>query len=90
VKWPDDYWPPTPEPPSAKAWDESVTQFKRDRAALKRLTTDPKIDLEARIPHGGKPSQTYLRAVLLAIDHSAYHVGELVLLRRLLGAWPPA
>jgi uncharacterized damage-inducible protein DinB len=89
MKWPDEYWPASPEPPSGKAWDESVAQFRRDRDAVKALSTDPKIDLAAQIPHGDKPSQTYLRSVLLVIDHNAYHVGELVLLRRLLGAWPP-
>jgi uncharacterized damage-inducible protein DinB len=89
MKWPDEYWPKTPEPPSPQAWDESVAAFVRDRDAVKALATDSTIDLAARIPHGDKPTQTYLRAVLLAIDHNAYHVGELVLLRRLLGAWPP-
>lgn len=89
MKWPDEYWPASPEPPSAKAWDESVIAFTRDRDAVKALAMDPKIDLAARIPHGEKPAQTYLRAVLLVLDHNAYHVGELVLLRRLLGAWPP-
>jgi len=89
LKWPDDYWPRSPEPPSAKAWDDSVAAFKRDREAVKTLATDKTVDLAARIPHGEKASQTYMRAVLLVIDHNAYHVGELVLLRRLLGAWPP-
>jgi uncharacterized damage-inducible protein DinB len=89
MKWPDEYWPKSPEPPSAKAWDESVAQFRRDRDGVKELATDPKIDLAARIPHGEKAAHTYLRAVLLVIDHNAYHVGELVTLRRLLGAWPP-
>src|SRR5262249_3190844 len=89
MKWPDEYWPASPEPASAGAWDESVAQFRRDRDAVKKLATDPKIDLAAPIPHGDKPAQTCLRAVLLVIDHNAYHVGELVLLRRLLGAWPP-
>jgi uncharacterized damage-inducible protein DinB len=88
MKWPDEYWPASPEPPDAAAWDRSVAQFRRDREAAKQLATDASIDLASRIPHGGKPSQTYLRAVLLILDHNAYHVGELVLLRRLLGAWP--
>jgi len=89
MKWPDEYWPASPEPPSAAAWDTSVAAFTRDRDAVKRLAADSKIDLAARIPHGDNPSQTYLRAVLLVIDHNAYHVAELVVLRRLLGAWPP-
>jgi DinB superfamily len=84
--WPDDYWPPTPAPPNAGAWDQSVAAFRRDRDALKALTIDPKIDLTDRIAHGS--GQTYVREVLLVLDHNAYHVAELVVLRRLLGAWP--
>jgi DinB superfamily len=86
ITWPDDYWPPSPAPPTAGAWDESVAAFRRDRDALKQLTTDSTIDLIDRIPHGS--GQTYLREVLLVLDHNAYHVAELVVLRRLLGAWP--
>jgi uncharacterized damage-inducible protein DinB len=89
IKWPDDYWPPSPEPPSAKAWDQSIAAFRRDRDEVKKLATDPSIDLAAKIPHGDKATQTYARAVLLVIDHNAYHLAELVVLRRLLGAWPP-
>jgi uncharacterized damage-inducible protein DinB len=89
MAWPEDYWPATPEPPSAKAWDESVAAFRRDRDAVKALASDARIDLTAKVPRGTKASQTYMRAVLLVIDHNAYHVAELVVLRRLLGAWPP-
>jgi hypothetical protein len=85
MSWPDDYWPRSPEPPSPSAWSQSVEQFKRDRAALERLARDPSVDLEARIPHG--TGQTYLRELLLAADHTAYHLGELIVVRRLLGAW---
>ena len=85
LKWPDDYWPASPEPPDAAAWDKSIAAFRRDRAAMKRLASDPKVKLEKRIPHGD--GQTYLREILLVIDHNAYHVAELVMLRRLLGAW---
>jgi hypothetical protein len=85
MSWPDDYWPRSPEPPSPSAWSQSVEQFKRDRAALQRLARDPSVDLEARIPHG--TGQTYLRELLLAADHTAYHLGELIVVRRLLGAW---
>jgi DinB family protein len=86
LTWPDEYWPPTPAPPTAAAWDESVAAFRRDRDALKLLTTDATIALTDRIPHGS--GQTYLREVLLVLDHNAYHVAELVVVRRLLGAWP--
>jgi hypothetical protein len=87
LKWPDDYWPPSASPPDSAAWDKSVLDFLRDRAALQTLSRDPKITLEARIPHGD--GQTYLRELLLAADHATYHIGELVVVRRLLGAWPP-
>ncbi|HEU0054036.1 MAG TPA: DinB family protein [Longimicrobium sp.] len=85
MRWPDDYWPSTPEPPSPDAWDRSVADFRADREALKRLAADPEIDLLAVVPHGD--DQTYLREILLVADHNAYHVGQLVAVRKLLGAW---
>jgi hypothetical protein len=85
LKWPDDYWPSSATPPSAAAWDESVAQFRTDRRALQQLAADVKVDLAARIPHGN--GQTYLRELVLAADHAAYHVGQLVLVRRMLGNW---
>jgi hypothetical protein len=85
--WPDDYWPSAESPPDSATWDKSVRDFLRDRAALQDLSRDPKVALEARIPHG--EGQTYLREILLVADHTAYHIGELVVVRRLLGAWPP-
>jgi DinB family protein len=86
MKWPDDYWPPTPAPPTARAWNQSIAAFRRDREELKNLATNPKVTLTKRIPHG--TGQTYLREILLVLDHNAYHVAELVVLRRLLRAWP--
>jgi len=85
TKWPDDYWPTTPHPPDADAWDKSVAAYIKDRESMKRLVGDTSTDLFARIPHG--TGQTYLREVLLVVDHGAYHVGQLVLVRRLLGIW---
>ncbi|HKP74983.1 MAG TPA: DinB family protein [Longimicrobiaceae bacterium] len=85
LRWPDDYGPPTPAPPSATAWAESVALVRADREALQAIATDESIDLAANIPHGS--GQTYLRELLLAADHMAYHVGQLVLVRQLLGAW---
>ena len=85
MEWPRDYWPPTPAPPSPSAWDESVGQFKRDRESLQQMASDPNIELTARIPHGN--GQTYMRELVLVADHSAYHVGQLVLVRQLLGIW---
>ena len=86
MAWPDDYWPKGPEPPSAAAWDGSIAAYRQDRDAMMRLAQDPAIDLFATIPHGS--GQTYLREILLVVDHAAYHVGQLVLVRRLLGVWP--
>ena len=85
LSWPADYWPPSPAPPSASAWDESVNAFRRDRKALQELAADSQIDLIATIPHG--TGQTYLREIVLTADHTAYHVGQLVAVRRLLGIW---
>ena len=87
MAWPGDYWPASPEPPNEPAWDESIRRYREDREALKRLARDPTIDLTATIPHGS--GQTYLRELLLVVDHNAYHLGELVILRRLLGIWGP-
>jgi hypothetical protein len=86
LEWPDDYWPPAPEPPEPGAWDESIAQYREDRRAFQDLAVDPQVDLYARIPHGS--GQTYLREIVLAADHASYHVGQLVLVRRLLGIWP--
>jgi hypothetical protein len=88
MTWPDDYWPSSPEPPSSAAWDESVAAYRADRDALKAIALDRKQDLLAPVPDG--TGQTYLREILLAADHAAYHVGELVAVRRLLGAWKPS
>jgi uncharacterized damage-inducible protein DinB len=85
LEWPADYWPPAPAPPSSAAWDDAISQFRQDRKALQDLAADRSIDLFAKIPHG--QGQTYLRELLLVADHTAYHVGELIVVRRLLGAW---
>lgn len=86
--WPDDYWPASPEPPSPQAWDASIARFREDRAALQALAADETIDLFATIPHGH--GQTYIREILVVADHTAYHVGQLVVVRRQLGAWGEA
>jgi uncharacterized damage-inducible protein DinB len=85
MKWPEEYWPPDPAPGSPAAWDASIAAFHRDLTALQDLAADEDIDLFATIPHGS--GQTYLRELVLVIDHNAYHVGELVAIRRMLGAW---
>lgn len=87
-QWPADYWPPTAAPPNRQAWNASLAGFRQDRRALERLMTNPRRDMMAPVPAG--TGQTLLREVILAADHTAYHVGQLVLVRRLLGCWPPA
>ena len=84
LKWPDDYWP-QPAPPSEAAWKDSIASFVRSRDKMKALARDVK-DLTATVPTG-KGNQTYLRAILLVADHAAYHVGQLVAVRRALGIW---
>jgi hypothetical protein len=84
-KWPEGYWPASKGPEDEKAWDKSVRAFKKDLKEMCELVQDEKTDLFAKIPHGD--GQTILREALLTADHNAYHVGELVLVRRLLGAW---
>ena len=84
-EWPAGYWPVSDTPPDATAWDQSVAQVDRDRRAMRRLVRHPGTDLFARIPHG--TGQTVLREALVLADHNSYHLGQLVLLRRLLGAW---
>ena len=84
-EWPQDYWPAAAAPPPPAAWDQSIVAFRRDRDALIALALDEAIDLEAKVPNG--TGQTYLRELVLVADHTAYHVGELIVVRRLLGAW---
>lgn len=83
--WPSGYWPPQPAPADEAAWERSVAQFRSDREAMKKLVSDPKSDLFTPFAHG--KGQTLLREALQMADHNAYHVGELVFLRRMLGAW---
>jgi len=85
IKWPDDYWPKSPAPPSEAAWDESVAAVLRDREHIKEIAMRPTIDLTANIPWG--TGQTYLRTILVAVDHTAYHVGQILTVRKLIGAW---
>jgi hypothetical protein len=81
-KWPEGYWPKTEAPPDDKAWDKSVKQVLADLKAMAELVGDSKSDLLAKIPHGD--GQTLLREVLLVADHNAYHLGQLVTVRRIL------
>lgn len=88
MTWPDDYWPKHPEPPNEQAWTDAIAGYRRSLDDLRRLAREHP-DLMATVPTG-KERQTYLRAILLAADHVAYHVGQLVAVRRALGIWPAA
>src|SRR5215472_505616 len=83
--WPSGYWPKDEAPPSASGWTNSVRSFEKDSKAMQSLVADPKSDLYAPFPWG--EGQTLLREALVVADHNAYHRGQLLDLRRLLGAW---
>ena len=83
--FPEGYWPNGDAPPDADAWDRTLAAFRADLQAMQDLVADPATDLFAPILHG--EGQTVLREALLVADHNAYHLGELVVVRRMLGAW---
>jgi len=84
-EFPAGYWPASPEPPDQGAWDRSVQSFREDFLEITDLVKDESVDLFEKLPHG--EGQTVLREILLVVDHNAYHLGEMVMLRRVLGAW---
>jgi DinB superfamily len=84
--WPKGYWPRSHVPSSVAAWNTSIKKFRQDLKTMQDLVANPKTDLHARIPWGD--DQTVLREALLVADHNAYHLAQLVVVRRLLGAWP--
>lgn len=84
-QWPGDYWPTPLGPRTAAAWTAALAGYRRDRKAMQRLAANPAIDLLAAIPHG--TGQTCLREILLVADHNAYHIGQIVAVRRTLGIW---
>jgi hypothetical protein len=86
--FPGGYWPSREDPPDATAWENSVNVFQDELRQMQQLVEDPNVDLFAKIPHG--QGQTVLREALLVADHNAYHLGQLLLLRRLLGIWKEA
>ncbi len=83
--FPEGYWPDGDAPPNPQAWEHTLDAFRADFQAMQDLVADPAIDLFAQIPHGD--GQTILREALLVADHNAYHLGQLVAVRRFLGAW---
>ncbi|MGA7916890.1 MAG: DinB family protein [Candidatus Acidiferrales bacterium] len=84
-EWPAAYWPKSPAPPDDGAWEKSVQEFAQDTQRMAKLVQDSRTDLFARLKHG--TGQTMLRQALLLADHNAYHLGQIVLVRRLLGTW---
>ncbi len=84
-EYPKGYWPDDDAPQDADAWKQSVASFRRDLAAMKAMVLDPEGDLHAKIPHGD--GQTILREAMLVADHNAYHLGQMVLLMKMLGRW---
>ena len=82
-KWPEEYWPTSEAPPSEKAWAASIAAFKKDLKIVEALATNPRTDLNWRIPWGD--GQTILREILLVADHNSYHLGQLVMLRKSIG-----
>jgi hypothetical protein len=84
-KWPEGYWPKKPAPPSAAAWAKSVAGIRRYMRIMERLVASPRTDLYARIPWGD--GQTIMREALQIVDHNAYHLGQMIVVRRLLRAW---
>lgn len=86
IEWPDGYWPKSPEPPSAQAWDATIAAIRKDSELFEALITKPNADLYKPFRWG--EGQNLLREALLIADHNAYHLGELVIVRRLLGIWP--
>lgn len=90
--WPDDYWPANVAPPSEAAWEESLRQFEADIQGVKELLENPSIDITSKIAHANGTAYhgtTYAEEIGAIVDHNAYHLGQFVTVRRLLGAWPP-
>lgn len=88
LAWPDDYWPKSPVPPTANDWDRTLASIRSDREKFEALLTRPNVDLYKPFLWGS--GQNLLREALLIADHNAYHLGELVVVRRLLGNWKSA
>jgi len=85
-EFPDGYWPKGDGPSSPSEWDESLKSLKKDLDVLTTLVKDPRTDLFATLP--GTDGHNVLREVLIVADHNAYHLGQVVELRRFLGIWP--
>ena len=85
-KWPEDYWPAPDAKADAKAWKKTVAGFRKDRAALEKIAASSRVALGAPLPYA-RP-HTYIRELLIVAEHNTYHIGELAILRQVMGAWP--
>ena len=84
--WPADYWPAADAEADAKAWKKTITQFRKDRAALEKIAGNARVALGAPLPYARQ--HTYIRELLIVSEHNTYHIGELAILRQVMGAWP--
>jgi uncharacterized damage-inducible protein DinB len=87
IEWPGDYWPKAPAPKNDKEWTDCLDMLHADVAAMKKFTVDNAEKLAEKIPWG--TGQTFLRTVLVAMDHVSHHTGQIIFVRRALGSWPP-
>jgi hypothetical protein len=87
-EWPQDYWPAPDLQASPEDWQRTIASFQADLRTLVEMARDPATDLYAPIPHGS--GQTILRELLLVADHNAYHIGELAIMRQVMGTWGPS
>lgn len=85
IAWPDDYWPASQQPASKKQWENSKMAVREGIDRMKAMVRNPGVDLQTPFPHGS--GQTLFREALLIVDHGAYHIGQIVQIRRLLGSW---
>ncbi len=85
MEWPRDYWPARNKTATKREWDETIARFNADSDELKKIVSDPRTDLNFRIPWGN--GQTILREILLTADHTAYHLGEFAIMRQVMGTW---
>ena len=85
LDWPDDYWPERSKPESQEEFEKSVQAVQDGMAEMRELIRDPQTNLQHPFPHGD--GQTLFREAMLIVDHNAYHIGQIVLIRRLLGSW---
>ena len=85
IQWPEDYWPKAGEKATKRMWDESVRKFEQDFESLKKIVMDADHNFFSKIPHG--TGQTIFREIMQIIDHNSYHIGQFVMMIKLIGEW---